>query len=50
MNWHDLENLNFVSMVINLNENVLSTTALLAYGTEQKAALFDAAIIERVTK
>ena len=38
----------FVTIVFNFNENVISTSAILAPGTEQEQVLFDGGIIEQL--
>ena len=50
VSWHDTESPTFATMVINLEQNVLYSTALVRYGTDRQATLFQAAIIERVTR
>ncbi len=42
-------NSSFVTIVFNFNQNVMSTSALLAPGTDQELILFDAGIIEQLT-
>ena len=42
-------NKTFVTIVYNFNQNMLSTSALIAPGTANEATLFDAGIIEHLT-
>jgi hypothetical protein len=42
-------NSSFVTIVFNFNQNVMSTSALLAPGTDQELILFEAGIIEQLT-
>ena len=42
-------NSSFVTIVFNYNQNVMSTSALLAPGTDQELVLFEAGIIEQLT-
>jgi len=39
-----------IALVINLQQKVLYSSALLGYGTEEELQLFDGAIIETVTR
>lgn len=41
-------NKSFVTIVFNFNQNVISTSALIAPGTDQETILFDAGIIEHL--
>ena len=50
VNWHDTDNLNFVTLVVNLQQNVLHSSAVIGYGTDQEVTLFDTAVIERVDR
>ena len=50
VNWHDKNNSNFVTLIVNLQQNVLYSSALVYYGTEREIALFDGAIIEHVMR
>ena len=50
VSWHDVDNLNFVTLVINLQQNVLHSSAVVGYGTDREVTLFDGAIIERVNR
>ena len=48
VNWHDMQNSNFVTLVIDLSRNALQASAILDYGGENELLLFDTAVIERV--
>ena len=48
VNWHDTEHSNFVTLVIDLQQNVVYDAALVGYGTDQELPLFDSAVIQRV--
>ncbi len=50
VNWHDTENRNVVTLVINLRENVVHSSGLAGYGTVREAVLFDQAVIQRVSR
>lgn len=50
VNWHDEEGFGFITLVINLQQKVLYSSALLGYGTEEELQLFDGAIIESVMR
>lgn len=46
--WRMIEDRNFLTMIIDLGQRTLITSALLGFGTEQEAVLFDEATINRV--
>lgn len=46
VNFHEQTDDTFVTIVFNFNQNVISTSAILAPGTEQELVLFDGGIIE----
>ena len=46
--WRMIEDRNFLTMVIDLGQRTLITSALLGFGTEQEAILFDEATINRI--
>jgi len=50
VNWHDLDGPSFVSLVINLQQNTLYSSALLGYQTDGELSLFDEATIERLER
>lgn len=49
VNFYEKDTMTFVTIVFNFNQMMLSTSALLAPGTEQEAILFDGGIIEHLT-
>jgi hypothetical protein len=50
INWHDLDNSNFVTLIIDLEKKVLHSCALLYYGTEKEVTSFDGAIINSIKR
>ena len=48
--WRSAESRFFVTMVINLEQRTLFTSALSGYGTEEEGVLFDEATIHRVER
>ena len=48
--WRMTEERNYLTMVIDLGQRTLFTSALLGYGTEQEGVLFDEATIHRVER
>ena len=50
VNWHNPEISNFVTLIFDFDENIVHSVPLLGYGTEQEAALFEVATIERVLR
>ena len=48
--WRMIEDRNYLTMVIDLGQSSLFTSALLGYGTEQEGVLFDEATIHRVDR
>ena len=49
VNWHDKENKNFTSLIIDLKNKKLFGSALGRYGTEDEMTIFDEATIKRTT-
>lgn len=49
VSWHDAKNRNFATLVFDLERNREYGSALVGYGTDQAAFLFDEAVIRRVT-
>jgi phenolic acid decarboxylase len=50
VSWHNVEQSDFVSLVIDLKEMVVHGSALAAYGTENEFFFFDKAEIQRVDR
>jgi hypothetical protein len=50
INWHDLDNSNFVTLIIDLEKKVLHSSALLYYGTEKEVTSFDGAVINSIRR
>jgi hypothetical protein len=48
VNFLEKANITFVTIVFNFNQNMVSTSALIAGGTDQQRILFDGAIIEHL--
>ena len=48
INWHDKQNSNFVTLILDLSRNALQSSAILDYDGENEIVLFDVATIERV--
>lgn len=49
VNWHDTENKNFVNVIIDLKNQKVYGSGLIAYGTENETSGFDEAKINRTT-
>jgi uncharacterized secreted protein with C-terminal beta-propeller domain len=49
VNWHDKENKNFVSLIIDLKNQKVYGSGLIAYETENETSGFDEATINRTT-
>ena len=47
--WHDKQNSNFATLIIDLSRNALQGSAILDYGGENELIMFDVATIERAT-
>ena len=47
VNWQEKEKPDFVTLVIDLEQNVMYSSAILRYGTDQEVIHFNGAIIER---
>ncbi len=50
VNWQEKDKPDFVTLIINLEENVMYSSAILRYGTKEEAIHFNGAIIERVQR
>ena len=50
INWHEKNKPDFTSLIINLNKNVLHSSAILRYGTSIEMIHFKEATIERVKR
>ena len=50
VSWHDPENSNFVTLIFDLDQMIEHGTALISYGTDMEATLFDEARIDNVNE
>ena len=50
VSWHEPEKPDYLSLVINLENNVIYSSAILRYGTENELVVFQGGIIEHVTR
>ena len=50
INWHDVDNSNFVTLIVDLAEKTLHSSALLYYGTEKEVTSFDDAVIDSIRR
>lgn len=50
VNWHMTDAKNFVTLIVNLRNRSLYSSALMGYQTDQEQILFDEATIERVER
>ncbi len=48
VNFHEKQKPDFVTLIFNLNENVMYSSAILRYGTEKEKVSFSGGIIEHV--
>jgi hypothetical protein len=48
ISWHDTDNFNFVTLIVDLEHNVLQSSAVLYYGTEDEVTSFARANINAV--
>jgi hypothetical protein len=50
VNWHDTDNLNFVTLVIDLARKKIYSSALLYYGSQNEVESFSEATINRASR